>query len=98
MSRGIRAGAFSIVRPLAMLVAAVTAVGVLSSNTCAQTLTDPNPQHKWSPPAVHPDAKTKPAAQVKTCGAYGAGFVNVPGTDTCVNAGGWVTVEGSTSR
>jgi hypothetical protein len=30
---------------------------------------------------------------VKTCDAYGAGFRNIPGTDTCIKIGGGVTVD-----
>jgi Porin subfamily len=63
----------------------------------AQTLSDPSPSAKWSPPP-RKAAKSPQAAHAKACGAYGPGFVNVPGTDTCVKIGGWVTVEGSARR
>jgi len=97
--RIVRIRAHPIVRAVALTVAAVATVGLLSSFACAQTLTDPTPQAKWSPPpAVQSDAKAKPAGRLKTCSAYGAGFVNLPGTDTCVKVGGWVTVEGASSR
>lgn len=95
--RMVRRGALLLIRSVAWPVAVATA-GSLASSACAQTLTDPNPPAKWAPPAAQPAAKAKPAAPVKTCSAYGAGFVNLPGTDTCVKIGGWVTVEGSTSR
>jgi hypothetical protein len=29
---------------------------------------------------------------------YGAGFVNVPGTDACIKIGGSMTVESTTGR
>lgn len=58
----------------------------------AQTLSDPAPPAKWSPPSK---AAKSQAARAKACGAFGPGFVNVPGTDACVKIGGWVTVEGS---
>lgn len=58
----------------------------------AQTLSDPAPPAKWSPPSK---AAKSQAARAKTCSAFGPGFVNVPGTDACVKIGGWVTVEGS---
>lgn len=59
----------------------------------AQTLTNPNPPSKWSAP--HGTAKSHSTAQSKkSCKEFGAGFVNVPGTDTCVKIGGFVTVEG----
>jgi hypothetical protein len=92
--RIVRAGAL----PTIGLIAAVGTAGLFASCVCAQTLVDPTPPAKWSPPTVHPDAKAKPAARVKSCSAYGAGFVNVPGTDTCVKVGGWVTVEGTAGR
>jgi len=83
-----------------MRAAAALAAGapltLFSAAVLAQTLTDPNPQAKW-PPRQAP-AKSQPAARVKSCGAYGAGFVNIPGTDTCVKVGGWVSVEGSARR
>lgn len=66
------------------------------SGALAQTLTDPNPPAKWSPPRTI--AKSRPTAPQKSCSGYGAGFVKVPGTDTCVKIGGWVTVEGSAGR
>jgi hypothetical protein len=31
----------------------------------------------------------------KNCSAYGAGFVNVPGTDLCVKIGGWARAQAS---
>jgi hypothetical protein len=95
--RIVRTGALPIVRSAALIAAAVTA-GLLSSSARAQTLADPNPQPRRAPPAVQSDAKAKPAARAKSCGAYGAGFVNVPGTDTCVKVGGWVEVGGSAGR
>jgi hypothetical protein len=59
----------------------------------AQTLTNPNPSPKWSAP--HGAAKSHTTAQSKkSCKEFGAGFVAVAGTDTCVKIGGFVTVEG----
>jgi hypothetical protein len=60
----------------------------------AQTLTEPNPQTK----ILSPHAKSLPTARMKSCGLYGAGFVNVPGTDACIKIGGYMTVEGGTKR
>ena len=73
------------------------------ASVTAQTLTDPAPQAKWSPPskaAKAPPAKAAKSkrADAKACSAFGPGFVNVPGTDACVKIGGWVTVEGSARR
>jgi hypothetical protein len=56
----------------------------------AQTLTNPNPQTTWQP---HAAAKSPASTHVKSCAAYGAGFVNVPGTDACVKIGGYVSGE-----
>jgi Porin subfamily len=75
-------------------VAVVSATG-LGSGAAAQTLTDPNPPAKWTPPA---SKKVQTAEPAKRCRAFGPGFVNVPGTDTCVKVGGWVTIEGGAGR
>ncbi len=71
-------------------------IGFAASTAAAQTLTNPNaPQ--WSPP--HAAAKPHEAIRSKkSCKQFGAGFVAVPGSDACVKIGGWVTVEGGTSR
>ena len=85
----------SVLGVIAVAVITVLPAGLPGSGALAQTLTDPNPLPKWTPPA---SAKAKPAAAAKRCSAFGAGFVNVPGTDACVKVGGWVTVEGGASR
>lgn len=89
-------GASSMLRPCAATIAAIMLVACIVSGVSAQTLTDPNPPAKWSPPRAA--AKPKSAAKLKSCGAYGAGFVKVPGSDACVKIGGWVSVEGAASR
>jgi hypothetical protein len=68
---------------------------VIGSHASAQTLTNPNPPAPSRPP---PAAKPDTSAHVKSCSAYGAGYVNIPGTDTCVKVGGSVTVGGSVGR
>lgn len=73
-------------------IAAALLFAVPASATVAQTLSDPAPPAKWSPPSK--GAKSQ-AARAKACSAFGPGFVNVRGTDACVKIGGWVTVEGS---
>ena len=78
------------------LISAGLLVAVTASGVAAQTLSDPAPPAKWSPPSKA--AKSKAAARAKTCSSFGPGFVNVPGTDACVKVGGWVTVEGSAGR
>lgn len=40
-----------------------------------------------------PSKKAAPVSYVKICDAYGAGFFNIPGTDTCVKLGGYVRAE-----
>lgn len=81
----------------AIAVTAMLVLGVfLNTGAFAQTLTDPAPPAKWTPPRAV--AKSRPAAAQKSCGNYGAGFVKVPGTEACVKVGGWVTVEGSAGR
>ena len=65
---------------------------VMVSPGIAQTLTQPNPPPQPSPPAAA--TKSRPTAgHVKVCDAYGAGFMNVPGTDACIKVGGGVTVQ-----
>lgn len=76
---------------IAVMAVLIMPAVVTGSRVLAQTLTDPNPPAKWTPPA---SAKSRPAEATKRCSAYGPGFVNVPGTDACVKVGGWVTIEG----
>jgi hypothetical protein len=84
-----------IARPAAALAAFVPAA-VLASAVLGQTLSDPNPPAKWTPPKAA--AKPQSSAPAKSCSAFGAGFVKVPGTDACVKIGGFVTLEGSAGR
>ncbi len=76
--------------PLAIL-AMATALNVAAA--AAQTLTDPDP--KPAPPSA--PAKTPVRERIKTCSAYGAGFVQVAGTDACVKIGGFVRMEATES-
>jgi Porin subfamily len=39
-----------------------------------------------------------PDVKVKACAAYGAGFVKVEGSTTCIKVGGSISVEGGRSR
>jgi hypothetical protein len=84
-----------IVRSAAVIAAGATLATTFGVGAGAQTLIDPNPQHAPSRPLP---AKPDTNAKVKSCGAYGAGFVNVPGTDACVKIGGSVTVGAATNR
>jgi len=78
--------------------AAIAAAAVfvrLGVGAGAQTLTDPSPAQAPSRPLT---AEPHASAKVKSCNAYGAGFVNVPGTDACVKIGGSVTVGSAINR
>lgn len=75
---------------LAILIVA-TAPGVMGA--AAQTLTDPNPKTTTPPPPA--PAKLPANGRAKSCSAFGAGFVQVPGTDACVKIGGFVSTEAS---
>jgi hypothetical protein len=58
-----------------------------SSGALAQTLADPSrPVNSPPPPASTSNTKT----HAKSCAQYGAGFVQLPGSDTCVKIGGYV--------
>src|ERR1700747_2293014 len=37
--------------------------------------------------------KASPVEYVKICSLYGAGFFYIPGTDTCINLGGYLRVD-----
>jgi hypothetical protein len=88
-SRAVRAPVRLILRAAAVILV----TGIAGSSALAQTLTQPNPPGRWTPPRRA--AKSHPSAHVKSCDAFGAGFVAVPGSDACVKIGGWVSVEGT---
>ena len=71
----------------------IASAAVLNSGAIAQTLVEPNSKPKLSQPSGL--AKSQPALRRKSCNAFGAGFAQVPGTDTCVKIGGYVTIEGT---
>ena len=75
------------------VVAAILAIGLATSGALAQTLTQPNPPVRWTPPRRA--TKSQPSPHGKSCEAFGAGFVAVPGSDACVKIGGWVSVDGT---
>jgi Porin subfamily len=83
-------------RSAAAIAAAAALAVTIGDGAAAQTLTNPNPQPAPSrPPAA---AKPRESEHVKSCSAYGAGFVNIPGTGACVKIGGSVTVDSGISR
>jgi hypothetical protein len=66
-----------------------------ASSTRAQTLADPNrPPNSLPPPASESTAKP----HAKSCPQFGAGFVQLPGSDICVKIGGFVDGQVSGSR
>lgn len=67
-----------------------------SSRASAQTLLEPNPKPQSSQPPG--SAKPHSGLRTKSCSAFGAGFVQLPGTDTCVKVGGFVTMEGTVNH
>jgi hypothetical protein len=75
---------------------AIAAAVTLVDGTSAQTLTDPSSQ----PAQPRPPVATKPHANahVRSCSEYGAGYVNIPGTETCIKLGGSVTVDSAIGR
>jgi hypothetical protein len=78
------------------MIVVLTISEAASSGAIAQTLIEPNSKPKLS----QPSGLTKPQSglRTKSCSAFGAGFVQVPGTDTCVKIGGYVTMEGTVNR
>ncbi len=73
-------------------------MAVLAHGAAAQTLTSPTtppPRAPSTAPAKPPSpaAKTAPTGQAKPCPIYGEGFVYIPGTDTCVKAGGYLRTD-----
>jgi len=75
------------------VVAAILLIVITASSALAQTLTQPNPPVRWTPPRRA--TKSQPSPHGKSCEAFGAGFVAVPGSDACVKIGGWVSVDGT---
>jgi hypothetical protein len=76
------------VNALAVLGAIAAAATGLTAVVKAQTLVVPKP--KTHAPA--PAASSQQNKPMKSCPAYGPGFVQVPGSDICVKVGG--SVEG----
>jgi hypothetical protein len=68
-------------------------VGVDLNDECAAA--PPGRRHAYH---FSVDMLSTPAGRAKSCSAYGAGFVNVPGTDACIKMGGYVTTEGAINR
>lgn len=74
-------------------IAAVIAQALASGTSVhAQTLTNPNPHTRATATSTPPENK-----EPKPCPVYGPGFVQIPGTNTCVKIGGSVQVQGASS-
>ena len=70
-----------------------TAIAMLPvSLAAAQSSGEPKLDKATPPSKLLP---VKGAAAVNSCAAYGAGFVKVAGSDTCVKIGGAVSVSGA---
>jgi hypothetical protein len=68
--------------------AATAATMAMMAVVTAQTLTNPNPK-THAPAALSQQGKQ----HIKPCPAYGAGFMQVPGSDLCIKIGGYVQYE-----
>ena len=71
--------------------AALIAQAFATASLHAQTLTNPNPPTRTSSATALPESK-----QAKPCPAFGPGFVQLPGSDTCIKIGASVQMQGST--
>ena len=90
-----------ITRAVALVAAAAILALATAAPVAAQTSTAPTARPKPPPdPFQTPSAaKTAPVKRTKSCSSYGDGFVYVPGTDTCVKAGGYLSIDaGGSSR
>jgi hypothetical protein len=76
---------------IAIFGAVIAQIAATGASLHAQTLTDPRPPARTPLTTAHPENK-----QPKPCPAFGPGFVQIPGSDTCVKVGGSVQVQGST--
>jgi Porin subfamily len=80
-------GAARFLRLFGIAAAALLLIAASGASVVAQALTGPGQRTPSPQPGA---AKSAPAAKLKSCGAFGAGFVNIPGTDACVKIGGSV--------
>ena len=79
-----------IVRTGTVTAAAMLVVAVVASEVVAQTVPTPSPRIQSDSFATPSTTKAAPAKPAKSCSIYGDGFVQVPGTDTCVKMNGYV--------
>ena len=99
-NRMARTPARMLVHTVAIIVIATVLAAVAASGAVAQTQPSPTAAPNALPRSFPPPdvAKTAPVKQGKSCSSYGDGFVNVPGTDTCVKAGGYVRTDAASNR
>ena len=90
----------AVVRTVAIMVAATIIAAAATSGVVAQTPPSPTGTPKAPPRSfATPDVtKTAPVKQTRSCSSYGEGFVNVPGTDTCIKAGGYMRTDAGASH
>lgn len=86
---------------ISLFIAAVMAVAVLTPAASAQqpdaTITRPRANDATSKDAQKPKSVAQPRA-ANPCAAFGAGFVKMAGSDTCVRVGGSIDVGVGMSR
>jgi len=82
---------YSMLRLIAVALAAAVLIVAGPADVGAQTLTAPDSPSKSSPPPS--GAKSQPAKRLEACSTFGPGFVKVPGTNACIKIGGGATVE-----
>jgi hypothetical protein len=66
---------------------------MIAGGVAAQTLTTAKPKNDLRP--APGTTESHAGERSNACSSFGAGFVQVPGTDACVKVGGSVTVEGT---
>jgi Porin subfamily len=76
--------------------AAAIATAAMLAARAGETLI--NPRSPPAPPRPPLAAKPSEKERMKLCSAYGAGFVNIPGTGACIKIGVSVTVDSSIGR
>jgi hypothetical protein len=88
------------IRIAARIVVLIAVGTILAAPAAAQTSSSTTGKPKSQPDLFQTPsaAKTAPVKRMKSCSSYGDGFVYVPGTDTCVKAGGYLSIDAGGSR
>ena len=74
---------------------AIAALMLLASGAPAEQRDIQKPDRTTPPAKILP---VKPATSANSCAAYGAGFVKLEGSETCVKVGGAISVGVGTAR